>query len=441
MEVLMFGRRLLATLFVVTTWGCSIKEIPAPFPAEQPYGSVVREIRIEGNRHTSSSIVRRAMASKVGEPYTRETARVDYLWLSQLGTFTSIGFLTEPVDDGIVLVVSVEEATPYVPSVSLALTQENGIEIGPAFESPNLFGWATRATVYARFGGATNFGASFRDPWLPGKNWLFGYDLEYFHRERRNELDNFDEKSDEFALRLRRNITNAVRFGLRASYVSLASDSADITLSPDNRDKIPGLGLFVELDTRNAAYPTRGWLTELEIAKYGILGGDGDYWRFTGDVRRYHPLPLGPRHSLAFYSLVTLTSGEVGVDIPIHQDFHIGGTNSVRGWPLGSRVGKNQWLNTLEYWFVLSQEKAIRLWFLKWRMGLQLGVFGDVGTAWNTSQEFGDNFIAGFGAGVRLTLPVMVLIRMDLGYSQRQFGLKFHIGGSEKAHAQRQRVR
>jgi len=74
-------------------------------------------------------------------------------------------------------------------------------------------------------------------------------------------------------------------------------------------------------------------------------------------------------------------------------------------------------------------------------MGLQLALFGDVGTAWYTGPEFGENFIAGFGGGLRLTLPVIVLLRLDVAYARDEFGLQISIGGAEKAIAQKQRVR
>jgi len=424
--------------------GCSlisIDEIPTPFPESPPYGEVVREIRVEGNRYTKTWVVEAALASHVGEPYTEANARNDYRWLGQMGVFTSIRFSTEPVADGIALVIDVKEVSPYIPSLSFKLTQENGIEIGPAFSSPNFLGFAGRASAYARFGGATNFGVRYVDPWLPGKSWLFGYTAMYAHSERQNELDNFGETSDDLYLQVLRNLTDDVHYGLRATFLSVKSDSAGITLDPDNRDNIPGLGLFLQLDTRNGSYPTNGWYGEVDVSKYGIFGGDGDYWQFTGDARRYFGLPFGRRHSMALYSLLTLTSGEIGTDIPIYMDFHIGGTNSVRGWPLGSRVGKNQWLNTAEYWFRLFDERAFRFWFIKWRMGFQLALFGDVGTAWYDGPEFGENFIAGFGGGVRLTIPVVVLLRLDVAYSKDEFGIKFAVGGSEKAIAQRQRVR
>ncbi|NOR15984.1 MAG: BamA/TamA family outer membrane protein, partial [Candidatus Aminicenantes bacterium] len=211
--------------------------------------------------------------------------------------------------------------------------------------------------------------------------------------------------------------------------------------SLNNRDKTPALALFMKLDTRNSPYPTNGWWNDVELTKYGILGGDGDWWLFAADIRRYLPLSFfGPRHSLAIYSAAALQSGQVGVDLPVYMDFEIGGTNSVRGWPLGSRRGKNQWLSTAEYWYSLLKQRAYRFWFIKLRLGLQLAVFGDVGTAWNTSKEFSRNFIAGYGVGIRLTLPVVVMLRLDVGYSP-QHGFTLAIGGYEKAVAQRARVR
>ena len=89
----------------------------------------------------------------------------------------------------------------------------------------------------------------------------------------------------------------------------------------------------------------------------------------------------------------------------------------------------------------LNWMKALRFWFIKWRMGLQLALFGDVGTAWYDGPEFSENFIAGFGGGLRLTIPVVVLLRIDVAYAKDQFGLKIAIGGAEKAIAQKQRVR
>ena len=172
-----------------------IEDVKPGLPEDAPYGQTVREIRIVGNKYTRESVIRSAFKSKVDNIYTEENARKDLLWVYRLGSFTEVYFTTEPVEDGIALTCHVSEASPYIPSLSFKLTQENGIEIGPAFSSPNLFGTAARASAYARFGGATNIGLRYSDPILPVKSWIYGYRFSYFHRERTNVLLDFEEKS------------------------------------------------------------------------------------------------------------------------------------------------------------------------------------------------------------------------------------------------------
>lgn len=432
--------------------GCGLiqkRPVPPPFARDTPFGEVVREIRLEGNNHTRESVIRDNLSSSVGEPYLQEEAIREYDRLFQLGAFTRLEFKTEPVEDGIILIVSMDEASPYLPSISISFTEENGLSAGPSISSPNMFGRTTKASASAVFGGSTSIGLRFRDLWRRDYEW-FGccYDLNMFYRERTNELDDFDEVSTEASFQWLYTMSERFHVGPRVTWVQLDAkedslgNRPPVTLNPDGPDRIPGLGLVAEFDTRNlATYPTQGWYAMVDgIQHGGFLGGASDYFQLNVDARRYFEL-AGPKHSLALYSLTTLTSGEVGVDIPIHQDFHIGGTNSVRGWDLDSRHGKNQLLNTAEYWFAVVPLSAYKIWFIRFAMGLQLAAFADLGTAWNVSHEFGDNWIAGGGLGLRLIIPQTVMVRFDAAFGQPAMRLTFHIGGNEKALAQKQRVR
>lgn len=419
-----------------------IHDIKPGLPPDPPYGQVVREIRIEGNKKTREDVIRRALKTQVGYVYTEENAEKDLTWVMRLGSLTEVSFDTEPVEDGIALICKVNELTPWMPSVSLKITQENGVEIGPAFSSYNLFGTAARMNAFVRFGGATNFGVKYADPQIPTRNWLYGYKISYEHNERPNELLHFQETSDEVFVEIGQPAGDFMRAGLRFRYLGLTADRDSMTLSPDNRDQIPSLSFYVRQDSRNGIYPTDGWYLELEAGKYGIFGGDGDFWRLDVDVRRYRALSfIGPRHSVALSFFTTLMSGEVGKTIPPHQAFFVGGTNSVRGWALGSRVGQNQWLNTAEYWFRLMDRKRWKAWFIKWSMGFQIGVFGDLGTAWSDYEDLESNMIAGGGVGFRLTLPLVTLLRFDLAYGEHGESIRVAIGGAEKADAQKNRVR
>jgi outer membrane protein assembly factor BamA len=424
--------------------GCnffSVSDVPSAFDDDLTFGKPIKEIRLEGNTDTRDDIIYAVMASRDGEVYTRETAMLDRKWLVQLGVFTSLFFDTIEEADSVTLVVKMTEVNKYTPAPVIKVTDENGLSVGGLISSPNALGYAAKASAWFTVGGATNVGIRLKDPWIPGRSWALGYRIDYVHSERFNELYGFNETSDDIFFRLKRNITNNIRWGPQVTYLTVKSDTLGVTLSQNNRDHIPGLGVFLRFDGRNMPiYPTQGWWTGLNVKKYGLGGVDTDYWQVNLDVRRY--IEIGSRYnSLAFYSLATLTSGEVGVDIPIYMQFNLGGANSVRGWDLGSREGKNQFLNTLEYWHVLMGYKKWQAWFFKWAMGFQAGVFGDVGTAWSTSEQFNQNWIGGGGVGFRLLLPGSVLFRFDVAAGESGVGVGLFISGREKAVAQRDRVR
>jgi len=436
---LLFVLLLVAMLFLSSCSWIKVADIPSPYEEDIVLGKVIKEIRLEGNDTTDDDIILVSLVSKVGEVYTEENAIVDGRRLYGLGIFTAVHFSTIEEPDGVILVVNVVEVNPYLPTPSIKITEENGLEIGAAISSTNLFGRATRLSAFARFGGATNIGLKLKEPWLPGDPWIVGsMNLEYAHMERLNAVWDFDEKSDDFFVTLTRNITNSVRWGPKFMFLSVASKRPGVTLDADNRDNMPGAGLFLQADARNLSiYPTDGWWSELLVT---YMGGNANYWQGTFDYRRYLEL-AGERHSLAFYTLATLTSGEVGVDIPIYQQFAIGGANTLRGWDLGERRGKNQFLNTLEYWFLWVKPKTYQMWFIKQAIGLQTALLADVGTAWATEDEFHQNWILGGGVGLRITMPAQVMFRFDLAYGQSGVGVKLYIGSGEKAEAQRARVR
>ncbi len=421
--------------------GCSlikVSDIPQHHDELLVYDKIIKDIRIQGIKHTNKEIIYRAMISKVGDVYREENTRLDRRWLKQLGIFTYLLFETVEDDDEIILIVSVEEVNPYIPSPSFNITDENGLEIGASLSSPNLFGIASYLSAYFRVGGATNIGLRYRNPELPEANWWNGYTLNYFRMARQNELYDFYENSDDLFFQYLGYVTNNFSLGPRFTFLAVKSDKPDITLDEDNLDNMPGFGFAFQLNTLNiSSYPTDGWWSEIAVMKYG---GDANYWQGNIDFRRYWELG-SPKNSIAFYSLTTLSTGEVDEDIPMYLQFNIGGTNSVRGWDLGSREGKNQFLNTIEYWHMLLEMKRYKFWFLQQALGIQLALFADAGTAWTAKDEFNQNWICGAGVGVRLITSAELSFRVDFAIGQKGFGVSLAIGSRDKAVAQRDRVR
>ena len=340
----------------------------------------------------------------------------------------------------IILTVEVQETLRFLPVISISISDENGISLGAGLKSVNLLGRAIYLSGVARFGEATTVEFVLRDPWLWGNH--IGYEIEYYHRDRRNELFGFNEIADEVFLTLRRYIRERGRIGLRYSYQFIKSDEDGKTLSSTNQDNVSTVAFFLGYDSLDfKSNPSTGWKNEIPVARSGAFDTDSGFWRTDIDLRRY--FSLSKQQTLAVSSLTTITTGTVDKEIAAWQQFGLGGTNSVRGWDLGSMKGKNQFINTLEYRYLLMKPRAFSYFGITAFLGLQLDVFGDFGWAWEGEDlnEFGDSFIGGYGAGIRFLIPYVGVARLEFGFGQPRGGIKVHLGSFEKPVRQRDRVR
>ena len=74
--------------------------------------------------------------------------------------------------------------------------------------------------------------------------------------------------------------------------------------------------------------------------------------------------------------------------------------------------------------------------------GLQIAGFSDVGLAWNDDHDFRlGSAIDGYGVGLRVLVPFVDLLRIDVAYGEHAHGVTTYFGISLKAARQHQRVR
>ena len=417
---------------------CSGRAAAQPDP-DEPYGKIVKEIRLPELKWTKEHVILRELVSKVGEVYTKENAELDLERLDRLDLFASFDIRAIPSGDQVILELECEEEYPRIIFPAITSTDENGISVGAGFRTINLLGLGVTTGANARFGGQTSVGADFEDPWVRGLGNHFGLRVAGGWVKRQNEVHNFEEESFRFAVRPSMWIGDSGRVGTRLIYQSLKSDDPEITLSPDGRDSLPSLAAYIGLDTRDVlSDPTTGWHNELEVSK---AFGDADYWTFTVDLRRY--LPVKERHTVFASSLTTLRTGQLGVEIPTYQVFTFGGINSVRGWEFNQRRGKNQFLNTVEYRYDWVPMRVLNLFGgIRFRAGVEVVGFGDFGVLWEEGNQFAlNNFIGGYGGGLRLLMAGIGAIRLDFGWGQSGAKVFVGFGVFPKADMQRARVR
>jgi outer membrane protein insertion porin family len=223
------------------------------------------------------------------------------------------------------------------------------------------------------------------------------------------------------------------------------SEKPDITLSDNKVDNLFSSGAALGYDSRDSwRNPGRGWWSEIEVVKTGgRLGGEGDFWTAIFDFRRYQP--AWSKQTIVMGVLTSLRTGTVGVDVPSYLQYFMGGANSVRGYDyedLGKELyGKDQFIFTLEYQFLLMDCRAIPVWKWAFAAGLEAAIFSDTGTAWSSDGELAwDRFKTGIGVGLRLLIPGADVARLDLAVGE-DGKVHFHFGVWPKLVAQRLRVR
>lgn len=430
------SRRTLCILFNTWLWPALLFATPE----DSLYGRIIKEIRISELKYTKEQIVTRELVSKVGEPFTRKTVQSDKANLDRLGIFSSVEIQALQEGEQVILDVRLVETFPYLPTLSFDVSEENGASIGPGIKATNLFGRAISLSGAARFGGSTSFYARLERPWTRGRPlYYFG---EYTYMNRFNEADDFPEVSNALDIKVGHFLGRNGRIGGIFSFLSLSSEIDGVTLSPSNTDQIPGLHFFIGYDSRDLdSDPRLGWWTEVELGKSGsFLGGEGNFWTYIFDIRRYQP--LAGRHNLDLFSLTTVRTGQVGVDIPLYLDFDLGGSNTIRGWTLGASTGKNQLINTIQYRYSLMERRPFKVKGIGLYAGLQLAAFSDFGIAWSESSEFNlENFIGGIGIGLRVLIPFVDVVRIDLAWGECNRGIGSHFAIEPKPERQRRRVR
>lgn len=402
-------------------------------------GRTVTAIALEGNKTTRDSVIARELQTAVARPFQTSVLAGDVTRLVNLQVFAAIEPELHEDGQGVKLLLRLTEMPAIVPFPTFTYTEENGFSYGLAVSALNLAGQGIRLSGRAYFGGTTQYWGKLSWPWVAGNH--LSLDLYGAKVERHDRLNGFGETSAELTPAVGTYLGKSGRLEGALSWFEMRSDTAGTTLSPDLEDNFVRAAVTFGYDTRDSwREPARGWRNELEIWR---TWGDGDFWTVNLDVRRYQP--TFARQGLLLSGLLTLQSGEVGVDVPQYLTYHVGGANSVRGYDIDDLTsednGKNQLLATAEYNFTLAPVARRNVFKWAFSAGLQATVFSDAGIAWSHGPEFGWNRMrGGVGAGLRVLVPGSEQIRFDVGWSARS-GLRFHFAGGTKPDGQRKRLR
>ena len=151
-----------------------------------------------------------------------------------------------------------------------------------------------------------------------------------------------------------------------------------------------------------------------------LLGGNVSFTKLDFDLRRYIPVIRGEKTGapakLVLAGRVVL--GRSINQLPIFEQYYIGGTETVRGYNNEQQFGDNQLYGNAE----------LRYRFQNKVTGV---LFADSGTAYGGQFSTGNdiNLLTSFGVGVRLVTPIGP-IRLDYGIGRDGGRTHFGIGST-----------
>ena len=249
-----------------------------------------------------------------GDRYSRATADQDLVRLDRLGVFGEISLTASALGDGVQMEVTLTETLRILPSVAVAVTDENGASAGPAVKMLSVRGHPHEISATTRFGGETLVEFNEVSPLLRDRRLWHSARLS--RRDRFNKLDEFDERSLDLDARIGLRASEQWKTGAIFQVYRVGSDQDGITLSPDNHDTFVSFGGVTEYDTRDRwREPSRGWWNSVDAL---WRTGSGEYATLDVDVRRYQP--VATRQTIVATTLLTLQSGTRGVDVPTYAD-------------------------------------------------------------------------------------------------------------------------
>ena len=256
------------------------------------------------------------------------------------------------------------------------------------------------------------FDLSFEQPTLAPNSFSYGVDLynketvfQPFFTGSTDTIRNYE---------LRRG--GIVRFGRmyspgNSAIVSLRHDrigydpvpdylNPPLNYQADNSSTVAAVGINLVFDRRNEIdNPHAGYLNSLVYEQAGtLLGGNRTFGQTRLDLRRY--VALKPGKASPIIAMRLLGGVSTGGEVPLAEQFFIGGYDLLRGYDLYSIYGKDLALGSAELRFPLSD-------------GVQGVVFSDTGDAFSAAHAF--SLKTGAGIGLRFLSPVGP-IRVDIAH-------------------------
>lgn len=384
---------------------------------------VLEEISIEGLSRLQQSYVRSRLEAATQTPLNqRDLERgLQLLQLDPLLQQVNAELTAGSAPGRNILRLQLQEAPPLIAGLIVANNQAPSIGTlqGSAFVGySNLLGWGDRITLeYGRTEGLNRYDIGYSVP-INGMNGTLGFRYNRNGSEiveaRFRELG-IRSESETFSFSLRQPLVRSpqtefalgLNFDVRRSQTFILEDEPfSFSEGPEDGESRVSVLRFsqdwLNRDARRVLAARSQFSFGLDTfdATVNDTGVDGRFFAWIGQfqwVEQFSPRAL----------MVARIDAQLTPDalLPLEQ-FSMGGTETVRGYPQNQLVSDNGVIGSLEFRFPITRNPQI----------LQLIPFLEGGIGWNNNRPDPDpNLIASLGLGVRWQVIPDLTLRVDYG--------------------------
>jgi len=391
----------------------------------------VDDIRLEGQKRTRPSLIRREIRTDVGHPLNFTTLEDDIEHLYGMNIFETVNIgIEESGQGGAIVTFRIREKPRGNVRLGLRYDLEDAFTGLADVSVENLGGRGIRFFVNTQFGNYTDLAAGYHSPEL--LNTYFVHSLQAFYRDRTYSLYDGNQNRTGTVQVSRTGADFSfgyqwLKFGdtyLRYRYEHVRTMESDGAAAPVVASSIGSLAFLTTIDTRDGAvFPNRGVLFRGSYeAASDAYGGDSSFRKLA--LYGQAAVPLAERHTLT----ADLTAGFGGGSLPYQEQFGIGGADFLLGYPLPGYyrrefVGSDVLGGSIAYrWMIADyQLNALRALYLH----LQAGA----ANVWDSRNAVAVRDLRG-GAGIGLHADTLIgPVKFDFGAGEdRRYVVYFSAG-------------